>query len=962
MDKTYQPGDIEERWYKQWETAGYFEPSNEGEPYCIMIPPPNVTGTLHMGHAFQDTIMDTLIRYHRMQGHNTLWQPGTDHAGIATQMVVERQLEAEGISRHDLGREAFLEKVWEWKEKSGNTISNQLRRMGSSLDWERERFTMDEGLSEAVIEVFVSLHSEGLIFRGKRLVNWDPVLHTAVSDLEVISEEENGHLWHFRYPLADGKGHMTVATTRPETMLGDAAVAVHPDDERYGHLIGKMVSLPLTGRHIPIIADEYVDPEFGSGCVKITPAHDFNDYEVWSRHKEELGNIPHGGLINIFTVDAHIKASAGDDLTFGHKAVHKPGADGSTSDADTYTLLPEKYRGMDRFAARKAIVADLDELGLLEKIANHKLMVPRGDRSGQVIEPYLTDQWFVKTGPLAKPAIEAVEDGRIKFIPENWSKTYFEWMNNIQDWCISRQLWWGHRIPAWYGEDGSIYVAHNEAEAREKYNIPATEQLIQDPDVLDTWFSSALWPFSTLGWPNDPDALKTFYPGNVLVTGFDIIFFWVARMIMMGIKFAGDVPFREVYIHGLIRDQDGQKMSKSKGNVLDPLDLIDGIELEPLVEKRTGGLMQPALRPKIEKSTRQQFPDGIPEFGTDALRFTFAALASNGRDVRFDLNRISGYRNFCNKIWNATRYALMNTEGDVDCATGQTIDPAKLSLPDRWILSQLGKTIDEVQRHIEAYRLDLAAKDLYEFTWNDYCDWYLELSKPILQDDDLSEAEKALTRNTLITVLEALLRCLHPITPFITEEIWQKVAPLAGKTGPSIMLQPYPNSTDFPLDEQSEEELLWIREFVLGLRQIRGEMDISPGKQLNVLMQDAAEKDRELFVRHEIYLSKLARLESSRFIEIGETPPPSATALLGGMKILVPMAGLIDVEAERARLSKAMEKVIGELKKLQGKLSNEAFVAKAPPAVVDKERQRQKELEREISQLNDQLELLTTIE
>ncbi|MFT4591563.1 MAG: valyl-tRNA synthetase [Gammaproteobacteria bacterium] len=962
MDKTYQPGDIEERWYKQWETAGYFEPSNEGKPYCIMIPPPNVTGTLHMGHAFQDTIMDTLIRYHRMQGRNTLWQPGTDHAGIATQMVVERQLEAEGISRHDLGREAFLEKVWEWKEKSGNTISNQLRRMGSSLDWESERFTMDEGLSEAVIEVFVSLHSEGLIFRGKRLVNWDPVLHTAVSDLEVISEEENGHLWHFRYPLADGKGHLTVATTRPETMLGDAAVAVHPDDERYGHLIGKMVSLPLTGRHIPVIADEYVDPDFGSGCVKITPAHDFNDYEVWSRHKEELGNIPHGGLINIFTVDAHIKASAGDDLTFGHKAVHKPGADGSTSDADTYTLLPEKYRGMDRFAARKAIVADLDALGLLEKTADHKLMVPRGDRSGQVIEPYLTDQWFVKTGPLAKPAIEAVEDGRIKFIPENWSKTYFEWMNNIQDWCISRQLWWGHRIPAWYGEDGSIYVAHNEAEAREKYNIPASEKLIQDPDVLDTWFSSALWPFSTLGWPNDPDALKTFYPGNVLVTGFDIIFFWVARMIMMGIKFAGDVPFREVYIHGLIRDQDGQKMSKSKGNVLDPLDLIDGIELEPLVEKRTGGLMQPALRPKIEKSTRQQFPDGIPEFGTDALRFTFAALASNGRDVRFDLNRISGYRNFCNKIWNATRYALMNTEGDVDCATGQTIDPAKLSLPDRWILSQLGKTIGEVQRHIEAYRLDLAAKDLYEFTWNDYCDWYLELSKPILQDDNLSEAEKALTRNTLITVLEALLRCLHPITPFITEEIWQKIAPLAGKTGPSIMLQPYPNSADFPRDEQSEEELLWIREFVLGLRQIRGEMDISPGKQLNVLMQDAAEKDRELFVRHEIYLSKLARLESSRFLEIGETPPASATALLGGMKILVPMAGLIDVEAERARLSKAMEKVTGELKKLQGKLSNQAFVAKAPPAVVDKERQRAKELEREISQLNDQLELLTTIE
>jgi len=963
MDKTYQPGDIEKRWYQQWEASGHFAPSGEGTPYCIMIPPPNVTGTLHMGHAFQDTIMDTLIRYHRMQGHNTLWQPGTDHAGIATQMVVERQLEAEGISRHDLGREAFLEKVWDWKEQSGNSISNQLRRMGSSLHWENERFTMDEGLSKAVVEVFVSLYEEDLIFRGKRLVNWDPVLHTAVSDLEVISEEENGYLWHFHYPLADGSGHLTVATTRPETMLGDAAVAVHPDDERYKHLVGKRVSLPLTGRYIPVIADDYVDPEFGSGCVKITPAHDFNDYDVWSRHKDELADIPHGGLINIFTADAHIKASAGDDLTFGHKATHKPDArvaDGSTSDADTYTLLPEKYRGMNRFAARKAIVADLDALGLLAKTADHKLMVPRGDRSGQVIEPYLTDQWFVKAGPLAQPAIEAVKDGRIKFIPENWSKTYFDWMNNIQDWCISRQLWWGHRIPAWYGEDGEVYVARDEAEARAKYNISAGTPLTQDPDVLDTWFSSALWPFSTLGWPENPDALKTFYPGNVLVTGFDIIFFWVARMIMMGMKFAGDVPFREVYIHGLIRDQDGQKMSKSKGNVLDPLDLIDGIELEPLVEKRTSGLMQPALRPKIEKSTRQQFPDGIPEFGTDALRFTFAALASNGRDVRFDLNRISGYRNFCNKLWNATRYVLMNTEGD--CKTGETINSAELSLPDRWIRSRLGKTIAEVERHLENYRLDLAAKDLYEFTWNEYCDWYLELAKPILNDEHLPDAQKALTRNTLLTVLEALLRCLHPIIPFITEEIWQKVAPLAGLSGDTIMLQPYPDSGNFPADDESEQELRWITEFVLGLRQIRGEMDISPGKQLAVLMQDASDTDRDMFERHEIYLSKLARLESSRFLASEEIPPPSATALLGGMKILVPMAGLIDVNAERLRLSKAVDKVSGELQKLQGKLSNEGFVAKAPAAVVAKERHRAEEMEREISQLNDQLERLNTLE
>jgi len=962
MDKTYQPGDIEKRWYQQWEEAGHFAPSEntDAPPYCIMIPPPNVTGTLHMGHAFQDTIMDTLIRYHRMQGHNTLWQPGTDHAGIATQMVVERKLEAEGISRHDLGREEFLKRVWEWKEQSGNTISNQLRRMGSSLDWSRERFTMDEGLSEAVAEVFVSLYEEGLIFRGKRLVNWDPVLLTAVSDLEVISEEENGHLWHFRYPLADGSGHLTVATTRPETMLGDAAVAVHPDDERYQRLIGKMVSLPLTNRHIPVIADEYVDPEFGSGCVKITPAHDFNDYDVWTRHKEALADVPHNGLINVFTPDAHIKSSAGDDLSFGHKASHSGGkiSDNSARDADTYTLLPEKYRGMDRFAARKAIIEDLDAIGLLEKTQDHKLMVPRGDRSGQVIEPYLTDQWFVKAEPLAKPAIEAVEDGRIKFIPENWSKTYFEWMNNIQDWCISRQLWWGHRIPAWYGEDGSVYVGRSEAEIREKHGLSADEKLVQDPDVLDTWFSSALWPFSTLGWPEKTSALEQFYPGNVLVTGFDIIFFWVARMIMMGMKFMGDVPFSEVYIHGLIRDQDGQKMSKSKGNVLDPLDLIDGIELEPLVQKRTTGLMQPALAPKIEKATRKQFPDGIPEFGTDALRFTFAALASNGRDVRFDLNRIAGYRNFCNKIWNATRYVLMNTE---DHPIAEATDEANLTLPDRWIRSRLSKTIAEVDRHLKGYRLDLAAKELYEFTWNEYCDWYLELAKPILNDDSISEEQKAQTRRTLISVLEALLRCLHPVIPFITEEIWQKIGPLAGKSGDTIMLQPYPDANDFAVDEAAEQELDWITEFVLGLRQIRGEMDISPGKALPVLLQDANATDRELFERHEPYLSKLARLESSRFLEDGEEPPASATALLGGMKILVPMAGLIDVEAERDRLTKSRQKLTGELEKLQGRLNNKGFVEKAPEAVVAKERQRAEDLERDIAQLDDQLEHLNTL-
>jgi len=960
MDKTYQPGEIESRWYQQWEQADYFAPSGEGEPYCIMIPPPNVTGTLHMGHAFQDTIMDTLTRYHRMHGHNTLWQPGTDHAGIATQMVVERQLEAEGISRHDLGREEFLKRVWEWKEQSGNTIAMQLRRMGSSLDWSRERFTMDEGLTEAVTEVFVSLYEEDLIFRGKRLVNWDPALLTAVSDLEVISEEENGHLWHFRYPLSDGSGHLTVATTRPETMLGDAAVAVHPDDERYQQLIGKQVSLPLTNRHIPVIADEYVDPDFGSGCVKITPAHDFNDYDVWSRHKETLQDVPHGGLINIFSADAHIKSSPGDDLTFGHKSSHAGSkvSDNSARDADTYTLLPEKYRGMDRFAARKAIVADLDAIGLLEKTDDHKLMVPRGDRSGQVIEPYLTDQWFVKTEPLAKPAIEAVEDGRIRFVPENWSKTYFEWMHNIQDWCISRQLWWGHRIPAWYGEDGSIYVGRSEEAVRAKHDIPASEKLVQDPDVLDTWFSSALWPFSTLGWPQQTDALKQFYPGSVLVTGFDIIFFWVARMIMMGMKFAGDVPFREVYIHGLIRDGEGQKMSKSKGNVLDPLDLIDGIELEPLIAKRTSGLMQPKLAPKIEKATRKHFPDGIPEFGTDALRFTFAALASNGRDVRFDLNRIAGYRNFCNKIWNATRFVLMNTEGHSVDAGAQP----EYSLADRWIRSRLSKTISEVQRHIEAYRLDLAAKDLYEFTWNEYCDWYLELVKPVLQDDALSDEQKAATRHNLLEILEALLRCLHPVIPFITEEIWQKVGPLAGKSGPTIMLQPYPEANDFAVDEAAEQELHWVTEFVLGLRQIRGEMDISPGKALPVILQDADSTDRELFERNEATLGKLARLESCEFLDAGASAPPSATALLGGMKILVPMAGLIDVAAERERLDKSHGKLTGELEKLRGRLSNKGFVDKAPEAVVAKERQRADDIERDLSQLDDQLERLKTLE
>jgi valyl-tRNA synthetase len=915
MEKSYKPAAIEKAWYAHWEKAGYFAPSGHGEPYSIMIPPPNVTGTLHMGHAFQDTIMDALTRYHRMLGYNSLWQPGMDHAGIATQMVVERQIESAGQDRLSLGREAFLQKVWDWKQQSGDTIAQQLRRMGSSVDWSRERFTMDEDLSRAVIEVFVQLYDEGLIFRGKRLVNWDPVLHTALSDLEVVSKEEQGHLWHFRYPLTSGDGYVVVATTRPETMLGDTAVAVHPEDTRYRSLVGLTVELPLTGRQIPVIADEYVDPEFGSGCVKITPAHDFNDYEIGLRH-----DLP---IINIFSTNAEINDNA-----------------------------PEPYRNLDRFDARKRVVADLEAAGLLEKIEDHSMMVPRGDRSTAIVEPYLTDQWFVKTGPLAEPAIQAVEDGRIRFIPENWSKTYFEWMHNIQDWCISRQLWWGHRIPAWYDDAGNIYVGRSETEARQRHNLAPDLVLRQDEDVLDTWFSSALWPFSTQGWPDDTSDLKTFYPGSVLVTGFDIIFFWVARMIMMGLKFAGDVPFREVYIHGLIRDQEGQKMSKSKGNVLDPLDLIDGVDLDTLLDKRTAGLMQPQLKPQIEAATRKQFPNGIPEFGADALRFTFAALASTGRDIRFDLNRVEGYRNFCNKIWNAARYVLMNQTPDAQSAP---IAPADQNLCDRWIRSRLNQTIVDTRKHLESYRLDLAAKTLYEFTWNEYCDWYLELSKTALQDTDATDSSKAATRETLVEVLDALLRCLHPLIPFITEEIWQKLAPRDGAT---IMLQAYPSADAFDKDADAEQQIEWIMGVIIGIRQIRGEMDIAPGRPLSVLLQGASDTDQELLARHALYLKNLGRLADVRVLADDESPPPSATALLGAMKILVPMAGVIDVAAEKLRLEKKRGRGTHDLQKVQGKLENKQFLAKAPAAVLAKERQRFTDLEREISQIDAQLEKL----
>jgi valyl-tRNA synthetase len=938
MDKSYEPHSIEQRWYQTWEEQGYFAPASDtganADAYCIMIPPPNVTGSLHMGHAFQDTIMDALIRYNRMAGRNTLWQPGTDHAGIATQMVVERRLLAQGKTRHDLGRENFLDEVWKWKGESGGTITRQLRRMGASPDWSKERFTMDEGLNDAVKEVFVRLYSEGLIYRGKRLVNWDPVLHTAVSDLEVISEEENGYMWHFRYPLSDGSGHLVVATTRPETMLGDSAVAVNPEDERYKHLVGKTLTLPLVGREIPIIADDYVDAEFGTGCVKITPAHDFNDYAVGQRH-----NLPQ---INVFTIDAKINDNA-----------------------------PEQYRGLDRYEARDQIVRDLKELELVEKIDDHKLMVPRGDRSHSVIEPLLTDQWYVKVAPLAEEAIKVVEDGRIRFVPDNWKNTYFDWMHKIEDWCISRQIWWGHRIPAWYDEQGNVYVGRSEAEVREQHKLGFDVALKQDEDVLDTWFSSALWPFSTLGWPQQTAALKTFYPTSVLVTGFDIIFFWVARMIMMGLKFMGDVPFREVYIHGLVRDAHGQKMSKSKGNVLDPIDLIDGIDLETLVQKRTTGLMQPEMAKKIEKQTRAEFPDGIKPYGTDALRFTFAALASTGRDINFDTGRIEGNRNFCNKLWNAARYVLMNTEGK-DCGqnVGRTVgrtsvrhpddvglkpDPQlELSLADRWILSRLQRTVSTVNEAINGYRFDLAAQAIYDFTWNEYCDWYLELSKPVLTSGDATAAQERGTRQTLVRVLEALLRLAHPIMPYITEEIWQRVAPLAGVAGDTVMRQPYPQAADFILDAGAEGEMQWVMDFIVGVRKIRSGMNIAPSKALPVLLHNGSAEDQQRLERNGLFLQRLARTESITWLNAGDNAPESATSLVGEMQLLVPMAGLIDKEAELARLVKEMGKLEKDIERVQAKLFNEAFTAKAPAELVEKERTRLAEVQTALAQLGEQ--------
>lgn len=930
LDKTYQPAAIEQPLYAHWEKNGYFAPhaDNSKESFCIVIPPPNVTGNLHMGHAFQQTIMDTLIRYQRMQGKNTLWQSGTDHAGIATQMVVERKIAAEeNKTRHDYGREAFIEKIWQWKAESGGNISQQMRRLGDSVDWQRERFTMDEGLSKAVKEAFIRLYQDDLIYRGKRLVNWDPKLHTAISDLEVENREVNGFMWHLRYPLADGvktadgQDYLVVATTRPETMLGDTGVAVNPADPRYKDLIGKQIILPLVNRRIPIVGDEHADMEKGTGCVKITPAHDFNDYEVGKRHQ-----LP---MINIFDFNGHIRQQA---EVFDNA--------GNPSTIYT-TTIPANYQGIERFAARKAMVSELEKLGLLVAVKPHQLTIPYGDRGGVVIEPMLTDQWYVRTLPLAEQAIAAVKDGRIQFVPKQYENMYFSWMQDIQDWCISRQLWWGHRIPAWYDKDGNVYVGHDEEEVRRENNLSADISLHQDEDVLDTWFSSGLWTFSTLGWPENSEALKTFHPTDVLVSGFDIIFFWIARMIMLTMYFIkdengqGQIPFKTVYMTGLIRDEEGQKMSKSKGNVIDPLDMIDGISLEDLLTKRTGNMMQPQLAEKIAKRTRKEYPQGIEAHGTDALRFTLAALASTGRDINWDMKRLTGYRNFCNKLWNASRYVLMNTEG-LDC--GQHGGEMTFSLADRWIMAEFNQTVKLYREALDTYRFDIAANILYEFTWNQFCDWYLELSKPAIHKGN--EAEICATRYTLIEILESLLRLAHPIIPFITETIWQRVKMIKGIQQDTIMLQPFPIFEPAKVDEAARYDLEWIKELIIAIRNIRAEMNISPGKPLDLLLRGANHATKRRITENLNFIQAMARLSSITILDEQQPTPLAVTKLIDGAEVLIPMADLVDKDTELARLDKELDKLTKEIAAIENKLANDSFVGRAPAAVVEKERER----------------------
>ncbi len=918
MEGSFDPQAIEQHLYQEWEAQNYFAPQGNGPSYCIAIPPPNVTGDLHMGHAFQHTLMDTLIRYYRMKGRRTLWQMGTDHAGITTQMLVERQLNAEGKTREEIGRDAFLERTWQWKEASGGNISQQMRRMGSSLDWSSERFTLDEGFSRAVIEVFVRLHEEGLIYRGQRLVNWDPELGTAISDLEVENSEEQGHLWRFRYPLCggvkthDGKDYLVVATTRPETMLGDTAVAVHPDDERYSTLVGQSVRLPLVEREIPIIADEYVDPAFGTGCVKITPAHDFNDNEVGERH-----NLP---VVNVFTTSAAINDNA-----------------------------PEVYRGLDRFEARKRIVKDLEALDLLDSVEDHKLVVPRGDRSEAIIEPLLTDQWFVKIKPLAGPAIKAVADGEIEFVPKQYENVYFSWMRNIQDWCISRQQWWGHRIPAYYDGDGNIYVGRTETEAREKAGLSDEVVLTQEQDVLETWFSSALWTFGTLGWPEKTEELREFHPTDVLVTGQDIIFFWVARMIMMTLKFVGEVPFRKVFITGLVRDGEGQKMSKTKGNGLDPLDVVDGISLDALVAKRIENLPQPHLAKRVEKAIRKEFPDGIRAYGVDAVRFTFCASTTPGPSVNFDLKRVEGYQYFCNKLWNASKFVLQNTQ-DHDLS-----GPVEIGLPDRWIVSRARDLLETSERAIATYRLDLFANAVYEFVWREYCDWYVELAKPLLWDEGATQERLRGTRRTLLEVLELLLRATHPIMPFVTETIWRDVAPLLGIDHPTIMTSSFPEASDLKADPEADAAIDWLKGVVIGVRNIRGEANIKPSQSINVLLQGGDERDRELATATATQLKRLAKVDDISWLDDADQPPANALALVGELKVMVPLAGLIDIDAERARLTKEIARRQKDLDRIRDKLANEKFLANAPREVVDKDMAKAEETEAALTTLQGQL-------